>query len=67
MEIPRHWRLRAQRYRLEGSVCPTCGQLTFPPRPVCPRCAVQPVQIVESGFSILPISNRAFDIVLSKG
>lgn len=39
MEIPRHWRLKAQRYRLEGARCPVCGQPTFPPRPVCPHCA----------------------------
>lgn len=41
MEIPRHWRLKAERYRLEGSACPNCGQLTFPPRPVCTRCCVE--------------------------
>jgi len=38
MEIPRHWRLRAQRYRLEGSTCPICGELIFPPRPICAKC-----------------------------
>jgi hypothetical protein len=38
MEIPRHWRLKAQRYRLEGSACPNCGQLSFPPWPVCAQC-----------------------------
>jgi uncharacterized OB-fold protein len=38
MEIPRHWRLKAQRYRLEGSVCPNCGQTMFPPRPLCGTC-----------------------------
>jgi len=38
MEIPRHWRLKAQRYRLEGSTCPNCGQPIFPHRPVCPHC-----------------------------
>jgi len=41
MEITRHWRLKAQRYRLEGSACPTCGQLMFPPRPVCPHCTIE--------------------------
>ena len=61
MEIPRHWRLKAQRYRLEGSICPICGQLTFPPRPVCTHCTAQPEQIVEPGLSILPTSNRAFN------
>jgi hypothetical protein len=39
MEIPRHWRLKAQRYRLEGFVCRTCAQFLFPPRQVCPFCA----------------------------
>lgn len=38
MEIPRHWRLKAERYRMEGSLCPACGLPTFPPRPVCPHC-----------------------------
>ena len=38
MDIPRHWRLKAQRYRLEGTTCQSCGQLIFPPRPVCTKC-----------------------------
>jgi hypothetical protein len=38
MEIPRHWRLKAQRYRLQGSICPSCGELMFPPRLVCTKC-----------------------------
>jgi predicted amidophosphoribosyltransferase len=45
MEIPRHWRLKAQRYRLEGSICPNCGQRIFPPRPVCPHCTIQLTRI----------------------
>ncbi|MGB8981463.1 MAG: zinc ribbon domain-containing protein [Anaerolineales bacterium] len=56
MEIPRHWRLKAQRYRLEGSICPTCGQLTFPPRPVCPHCTAQPLRIDTCGPSVLTTS-----------
>lgn len=51
MEIPRHWRLKAQRYRLEGSRCPICGQLSFPPHPVCPRCNTRPDQ--NQGFEML--------------
>jgi hypothetical protein len=43
MEVSRHWRLKAQRYRLEGSACPICGQLAFPPRPVCPHSTGQPM------------------------
>lgn len=39
MEIPRHWRLRKQRYAMVGSICPTCQTPQFPPRAVCPTCA----------------------------
>jgi len=56
MEIPRHWRLKAQRYRLEGSICPTCGQLSFLPRPVCPHCTTQPLRIDACGPSVFPTS-----------
>jgi uncharacterized OB-fold protein len=38
MEIPRHWRLRKQRYGLVGEVCPHCHAKLFPPRDVCPEC-----------------------------
>jgi hypothetical protein len=38
MEIPRHWRLRKQRYALIGEVCPHCDAKLFPPRDVCPEC-----------------------------
>jgi uncharacterized OB-fold protein len=53
MEIPRHWRLKAQRYRLEGSNCPTCGRLTFPPRPMCPHCAFQSAWADVSELTVL--------------
>ena len=38
MEIPRHWRLKKQRYGLVGEVCPHCDAKIFPPRDVCPNC-----------------------------
>jgi hypothetical protein len=38
MEIPRHWRLRKQRYALVGEVCPHCDAKLFPPRDICPEC-----------------------------
>lgn len=37
MEIPRHWRLKQQRYSLVGEVCPD-GHKIFPPRDLCPDC-----------------------------
>ncbi len=38
MDLPRHWRLKEQRYKLEGSECAACGEKLFPPREVCPHC-----------------------------
>lgn len=39
MEVPRHWRLKKQRYALVGETCPKCDSYLFPPRAVCPVCA----------------------------
>jgi uncharacterized protein len=38
MEVPRHWRLKKQRYSLVGEVCQRCNAHLFPPREVCPHC-----------------------------
>jgi len=38
MEIPRHWRIKKQRYSLVGEVCPHCDAKIFPPRDICPEC-----------------------------
>jgi len=38
MEIPRHWRLKKQRYGLVGEICPHCAVKIFPPRDICPNC-----------------------------
>ena len=38
MEIPRHWRLKQQRYNLIGEICPDCDFKIFPPRDVRPDC-----------------------------
>jgi uncharacterized protein len=37
-EIPRHWRLKQERYNLIGEVCPHCDYKIFPPKDVCPNC-----------------------------
>ena len=67
MEIPRHWRLRAQRYRLEGSICPDCGYLIFPPRLICPHCASRQARTDNPGLSVLPKLNLTLDAVPQKG
>ena len=41
MEIPRHWRLKKQRYGLVGEICPHCDHKIFPPRDVCPNCGAE--------------------------
>jgi len=38
MDMPRHWRLKEQRYNLVGTECLACGARQFPPRRVCPDC-----------------------------
>jgi len=38
MEVPRHWRLKTQRYSLVGEVCPHCEAKIFPRRDICPSC-----------------------------
>ena len=62
MEIPRHWRLKAQRYRLEASVCPGCGGLSFPPRPVCPHCAARPAATAAWGLPVWSTRTSSLDI-----
>jgi hypothetical protein len=68
MEIPRHWRLKAQRYRLEGSACLVCGQHVFPPRPVCLDCSNQPVLIAGSALGRTALKNSIAEpgVVLGK-
>ncbi len=58
MEIPRHWRSKAQRYRLEGALCPICGRPTFPPRPICCRCQFQQGGAAE----VMMVLSQASDI-----
>jgi scaffold protein (connect acetoacetyl-CoA thiolase and HMG-CoA synthase) len=44
MDIARHWRLRKQRYALEGEQCDHCGKYLFPPRDICPHCGEEAKQ-----------------------
>jgi uncharacterized OB-fold protein len=38
MHIAQNWRLKAQRYALQGVKCEVCETVMFPPREVCPHC-----------------------------
>jgi hypothetical protein len=46
MELPRYHRMRGTLYRLEGSACRKCAHRIFPPRPVCPRCKAQDLEVL---------------------
>lgn len=53
MEISRNWRLKNQRYRLEGTTC-NCGYKSFPPRRICPNCKENPQEPLEfSGNGVI--------------
>ncbi len=41
LNLPQIWRLRDQRYRLEGAQCMNCNERLFPSRAICPRCKGQ--------------------------
>lgn len=53
--VPRttkQWRLRAERYRLEGTECKNCGMKNWPKKKVCPVCQSQdmkPYQFTHYG------------------
>ncbi|MCL4489799.1 MAG: Zn-ribbon domain-containing OB-fold protein [Chloroflexi bacterium] len=54
MDLARNWRLKNQRYRLEGAACTVCGAKFFPPRPVCAECKSANLQPFEfSGHGAL--------------
>ncbi|MDH5651333.1 MAG: Zn-ribbon domain-containing OB-fold protein [Gammaproteobacteria bacterium] len=44
MDLPRIWRLKSQRYKLEGSQCKSCQKLSFPPVQVCSDCRSQEIE-----------------------
>jgi uncharacterized OB-fold protein len=38
MSVAKYWREVPQRFRYEAKKCSKCGQISFPPRLVCPEC-----------------------------
>jgi uncharacterized OB-fold protein len=44
MDLARNWRLKDQRYRLEGTICRNCGAKFFPPRDLCTECRSEDLQ-----------------------
>ncbi|MCG6961061.1 Zn-ribbon domain-containing OB-fold protein [bacterium BMS3Abin03] len=47
MISPRYAREIPQRYRLEASKCKSCGNVSFPPRLVCPECKSREFETIK--------------------
>ncbi len=47
MISPRYHREVPQRYRLEAGKCKECGNISFPPRLVCPKCKSKNFETVQ--------------------
>jgi hypothetical protein len=67
MISPRYHREIPQRYRLEAGKCKKCGEVSFPPRLVCPNCKSQEFETVrlnEEGklvtFTIIRVASDKF-------
>ena len=54
MSVPIQWRTKKQRYSLQGSVCPKCQSVVFPPRGACPHCSREH----ESDFGAASLVSR---------
>jgi hypothetical protein len=67
MISPRYHREIPQRYRLEAGKCKKCGEVSFPPRLVCPKCKSQEFEtkrLNEEGklvtFTIIRVASDKF-------
>ena len=47
LQLPRDWRLQAERYRLLGGRCRDCGRISVPERQVCPGCGGAAVETIK--------------------
>ena len=63
MEIPRHWRLKKQRYALIGEICPHCDAKIFPPKPIHQDCqgTEKPIEI-KSGATIFSSKSPSYTL-----
>jgi len=63
MELVRYWRLNAQRYTLQGSVCTVCGKAHVAQRPVCDVCGASirelPIDEQSAGQAMPVVSQLA--------
>jgi scaffold protein (connect acetoacetyl-CoA thiolase and HMG-CoA synthase) len=67
MISPRYHREIPQRYRLEAGKCKKCGEVSFPPRIVCPNCKSQEFETIRLNdegklltFTIIRVASDKF-------
>ncbi len=67
MITARYHREIPQRYRLEAAKCTTCGQLSFPPRLICPKCkgrSFETMKLNDEGtlltFTVIRVASEKF-------
>lgn len=63
MEVPRHWRLKQQRYALVGEICRHCEAKLFPPRDVCPSCGGDTRDNNSLGISVRAVPTSGIRIL----
>jgi len=65
----RNWRLKGQRYGLNGDICPHCEEKHFPPRDLCSDCGETKeidINIPDSLKITTPEYNGTFRIKYAK-
>ena len=67
MISPRYAREIPQRYRLEASKCKSCGNVSFPPRLICPECKSREFETIKLSekaeiltYTIIRVASDAF-------
>jgi hypothetical protein len=58
MISPKYHREIPQRYRLEASKCKSCGNISFPPRLVCPECGNNESTLPKGGFETIRLNGE---------
>ena len=54
MAVPNLWRTKKQRYSLQGEVCTQCATVMFPPRQICPHCALEQKRTIAKSHELEP-------------
>lgn len=62
MRPPEMRRSNGQRFRMEGSNCPACKIVHFPPRDVCPDCGEEGKEAKVQGREVVIYQRNFFPL-----